>query len=97
MAAESCGRSGVVGKSQPDLVGVSVVDDGHMLLVFETGERRLFDLAPFIARGGAYGLLADRAYLERVSIVDCGLALGWPDGQEVYPEALFDCSVPVGA
>ena len=36
--------------------------------------------------------LRDDEYLKLVRIIDGGMALGWPDGQEVYPEALFAMS-----
>ena len=68
----------------------------ELLLEFETGERRLFDAAPFIDCGGSYGRLAEERYFAQVRIIDGGLALGWPEGQEVYPEALYEFSTPVG-
>ena len=46
----------------------------------------------FLKRGGAYERLRDDEYLKLVRIIDGGMALGWPDGQEVYPEALFAMS-----
>lgn len=81
-------------KSQPDLVSVKPCGNSCLLLEFETNEVRKLDVRPFIERGGTYRLLDDEAYFEQVRIIDGGMALGWPDGQEVYPEALFDMSVP---
>ncbi len=82
-------------KSQPDLTRVVPKGGSRLLLEFETGQKRLFDAAPFIERGGSYELLRDERYFEQVRIIDGGMALGWPGGQEVYPEALFEMSEPV--
>ena len=79
-----------MGKSQPDLTRVEPRGGSELLLEFETGERRLFDAAPFIDCGGSYGRLAEERYFAQVRIIDGGLALGWPEGQEVYPEALYE-------
>ena len=49
------------------------------------------DLVEVVAEGGCL-LLLDDEYLKLVRIIDGGMALGWPDGQEVYPEALFAMS-----
>ena len=55
------------------------------------------DLVEVVAEGGCLLLLEferlrDDEYLKLVRIIDGGMALGWPDGQEVYPEALFAMS-----
>lgn len=85
-------RGMVMNKSQPDLVEV-VAEGGRLLLLeFETGELRRLDVSSFLKRGGAYERLRDDEYLKLVRIIDGGMALGWPDGQEVYPEALFAMS-----
>ena len=85
-----------MGKSQPDFTKVEPKGGSELLLEFEMGERRLFDAAPFIDCGGSYGRLAEERYFAQVRIIDGGLALGWPEGQEVYPEALYEFSTPVG-
>ena len=51
-----------MGKSQPDLTRVEPRGGSELLLEFETGERRLFDAAPFIDCGGSYGRLAEERY-----------------------------------
>lgn len=93
--AEENALRGTAGKSQPDLVSVLSEGSGMLLLEFETGERRRLDVSPFIERGGAYELLRDGAYLAKARIIDFGMALGWPDGQGVCPEVLFDLSEPL--
>ena len=92
---EEQGKFVGMSKSQPALTGISPEGCCLLLLEFETGERRKLDLMPFIARGGAYERLADDEYAALARIIDGGLAIGWPEGQEVYPEALFDLSVPL--
>lgn len=84
-------------KSQPDLVKVASAGNCSLLLEFETGERRLLDVSSFADRGGLYDLLRNDEYLRLARVIDGGLAIGWPEGQEVYPEALFEMSVPVEA
>ena len=78
-------RGMVMNKSQPDLVEVVAEGGCLLLLEFETGELRRLDVSSFLKRGGD-------EYLKLVRIIDGGMALGWPDGQEVYPEALFAMS-----
>ncbi|HIW77000.1 MULTISPECIES: DUF2442 domain-containing protein [Gordonibacter] len=82
-------------KSQPDLTRVEPKGGTTLLLEFETGEQRLFDAAPLIAYGDAYRPLEDERYFKHARIIDGGMALAWPAGQEVCPEALFELSVPV--
>ena len=80
-------RGMVVNKSQPDLVDVVAEGGCLLLLEFETGELRRLDVSSFLKRGGAYERLRDDEYLKLVRLLDGGLALGWPDGPELYPEA----------
>ena len=76
-------RGMVMNKSQPDLVEVVAEGGCLLLLEFETGELRRLDVSSFLKRGGAYERLRDDEYLKLVRIIDGGMALGWPDGQEV--------------
>lgn len=89
------GKVVAMNKSQPDLIEVAAEGRCTLLLKFETGEIRRLDVTSFAERGGMYGLLRNDDYLRLARVIDDGLAIGWPDGQEVYPEALFDLSTPV--
>lgn len=82
-------------KSQPGLVEVAAEGCCSLLLKFETGEIKRLDVSSFAERGGAYERLRDDDYLRLVHVIDGGMAVGWPDGQEIYPEALYEDSVLV--
>lgn len=83
-------------KSQPALIEVAAEGHCSLLLKFETGEMRRLDVTPFVKRGGAYERLGDDEYLRLASVIDDGMSVGWPGGQEIYPEALYEDSVLVG-
>ena len=79
---------------EPHIVAVAVEDPRHLLLDYETGERRRFDASPWF-KGDFFGRLRDEAYFNQVRVIDGGVAVGWPDGQDVGPEDLYALSTPV--
>ncbi|NHM15759.1 DUF2442 domain-containing protein [Eggerthellaceae bacterium zg-887] len=69
------------------VVGAKVVDDLCMLVVFNTGETRLFDASELLSCE-AFKPLEDRAVFESFSI-DHG-AITWNDGAiDIAPEGLY--------
>ena len=79
---------------QPNLTSVEAIDGCVLLLTYETGERKLFDVAPY-ANGSWYGELADDAYFKRVSLLPGGVGIEWPNGQDVAPHELYERGIPV--
>jgi hypothetical protein len=74
----------------PDIIAVIANDDFSLTLEYETGERRIFDVRPYMELG-IFQELKNPAYFQRV-----GVSLGtiaWPHGQDFCPDTLFEKSV----
>lgn len=80
--------------SEPHVVAVSAEDSRHLLLEYETGERKRFDASPWF-KGEFFSRLGDAEYFQRVRVIDGGMAVGWPEGQDIGPEDLYDLGVSV--
>lgn len=78
---------------QPRLTAVSPVENHHLLLTYETGEKRIFNVAPYIV-GSWYSELTDEAYFCSVSLLPGGTGIEWLHGQDIAPHELYELSVP---
>lgn len=78
---------------QPRIMAVAADQDLKLHLVYETGERKCFDVRPY-ASGAWYGELADSSYFCRVKRLPDGTGVEWPHGQDIAPHELYDLSVP---
>ena len=76
---------------QPKVTAVKPLPDYKLLLDFETGERKIFDVTPYI-RGDWYGKLRDVDVFRTVHVA--GISIAWADGQDIAPHELYDDSVP---
>lgn len=76
---------------QPKVTAVKPLPDYKLLLDFETGERKIFDVMPYI-RGDWYGKLRDVDVFRTVHVA--GISIAWADGQDIAPHELYDDSVP---
>lgn len=75
-------------------VSVEPLDNFLLRIGFDNGEIRIFDVKPLI-RGSWMGELADQAYFKTVRIG--GLSVEWPHDQDICPDQLYECSIPVTA
>ena len=75
-------------------VSVTPLENYCLRVTFDNGEIRIFDVKPLI-RGSWMGELADPSYFKTVRIG--GLSVEWPHEQDVCPDQLYECSVPVSA
>lgn len=75
---------------QPNVKTVQPLPDYMLLLEYENGEKRLFDVKPYIA-GSWFGQLQDEAVFRTVH--PCGTTVEWADGQDIAPHELYDLSV----
>ena len=73
-------------------VTVTPMDNYLLRVGFDNGEIRIFDVKPLI-RGSWMGELADTSYFKSVHIG--GLSVEWPHEQDICPDQLYECSVPV--
>ncbi len=81
--------------SFPNIEKVSVLENHRLLVAYETGEKRIFDMTSYI-RGSWMGELADPEYFAQVSIDPMFRdTVVWPHEQDVAPHELYELSVPV--
>jgi len=80
--------------NEPRLTKVIPNDDHTLLLHYETGEIKLFDVKPYI-RGTFLGQLQEPAYFKTVQIFPNGKGLKWKNGQDLAPHELYETSVPI--
>lgn len=74
---------------QPNLKAVTPLDDHKLLLLYETGEEKVFDVLPYIGDGW-YGELRDKSYFMRVRMLEDGYGIEWPHGQDIAPHELYE-------
>ncbi len=76
---------------QPAIVKVEPVRDNALILLYETGERKKFDVSPYI-KGSWFGKLADFSYFSTVHLLPNGSGIEWADGQDIAPHELYENS-----
>jgi hypothetical protein len=75
-----------------DIVKVQVGNDAVLLLEFETGEQRCFDMTPLLDQKPWLHIkpahLFSRAFVANGTVT-------WPENIDIAPETLYDLSVPM--
>lgn len=74
-----------------DVIHVEPLPDHTLRLVFENGERRRFDMKPFLTRNPFDRLVPIPLFL--LARVDSGTVI-WPGGLDIAPETLWSRSQP---
>ena len=74
---------------QPKIVGLVPLADYKLQLCYETGEEKIFDVAPYI-QGDWYGRLRDVEYFKAARILPGGTGVEWADGQDIAPHELYE-------
>lgn len=77
---------------RPTAIQVEVVCAYKILVEFDNGEKKCFDVEPYI-KGEWYGMLGSFDYFKQV--VTDGYTVLWPDGQDICPDELYDLGKPV--
>lgn len=75
-----------------DVVRVEAKSDYTLLLEFENGEKRVFDMAPLMGRKPFVQLKGSPLFTK--ASVEYGTVV-WPGNIDIAPETLYDRSVPV--
>lgn len=70
----------------PKAVEVSPLPDYRLSVLFDNGERRIFDVKPYL-HGEWFSELLDESIFQQVRIA--GLSVAWPDGQDIAPDCLY--------
>lgn len=74
-----------------DVVKVVATPDYKLDLEFENGERRIFDMSPYMDKRPFASLKASPLFL--MARVDYGTVV-WPGNIDIAPETLYDRSQP---
>ena len=75
-----------------DVVRVEAKSDYTLLLEFENGEKRVFDMAPLMNKKPFAHLKGSPLFTK--ASVDYGTVV-WPGNIDIAPETLYDRSLPV--
>lgn len=76
---------------RPTAVQVKAVCPYEIVVVFDNGEKKCFDVAPYI-KGEWYGQLRCLDYFKQVQTD--GYTVVWPDGQDICPDELYELGQP---
>jgi hypothetical protein len=74
------------------VVHVVPQDDFHLRIKFNTGETRLFDARPYLAKGVFQRLKDPALFMQAYVAFD---TVCWPGNLDIAPETLYDRSVPI--
>ena len=77
---------------RPTAREVKPLENYKIEVLFNNGERKIFDVKPYI-KGSWYGELNDPAYFR--SVFANGFTVEWANGQDLCPDELYHNSVPV--
>jgi len=80
--------------NEPKILSISPMPDYRLMLQFDTGERKIFDVNPYI-KGSWFGQLKDTSYFTQVQIISHGEGIAWPDGQDIAPHELYELGTSV--
>ena len=75
-----------------DVLKVTVLPEYRLALEFENGERRLFDMNPYMEKKPFVKLKGSPVF--KCAYVDYGTVV-WPGDIDIAPETLYDQSVPL--
>jgi hypothetical protein len=78
----------------PYVRDVHPLDDYQLEVVFENGERRVFDVRPYLQRG-VFVRLQNRAAFQAARVV--AGSIEWPGGLDLSYDTLYLESQPIGA
>ncbi len=76
---------------RPTAVKVKPLDNYLLDITFDNGERKIFDVKPYI-KGDWYSELADKIYFKSVAVN--GFSVEWANGQDLCPDELYSLSIP---
>ena len=76
----------------PMVIDVVPQDDYSVVVTFETGEIKKFNVKPYIS-GEWFGKLCDMSLLNTVR--PAGNTIEWADGQDIAPHELYDLSINI--
>lgn len=78
-------------ENRPKVAKVEPKEDHTLLLTFENGEERVFDITPYLKN--FFSELEDLEYFKKVYVEDGSIA--WPHGQDLAYDMLYYKSKPL--
>jgi hypothetical protein len=75
-----------------EVKSVKAMENYILLLTFENGEQRCFDVKPFL-NTGVFRSLKDPAMFNTVRV--CFDSIAWANNVDIAPETLYDESRPI--
>jgi hypothetical protein len=75
-----------------DVISVEARKDNTLIIVFENGEKRCFDMRPYLEKAPFLKLKNTMQFLK--ATVENGTVV-WPGNIDIAPETLWDLSEPV--
>ena len=76
----------------PKLINVEPINDYKLMLSYETGEKKIFDVLPYMS-GAWYEELYNENVFKTVHLISNGYGIEWENGQDIAPHELYDMSV----
>ncbi len=77
---------------RPTVIKVIPQDDYKVYLEFDNGEKKSFDVKPYI-KGNWFGKLNDKSYFS--AVMPNGFNIEWPEGQDICPDDLYYNSLEI--
>jgi hypothetical protein len=73
----------------PKVIDVKPLDNYRLYIVYETNEKKIFDVTPYI-KGEWFGKLKNISVFNTVK--PCKNTVEWADGQDIAPHELYENS-----
>ncbi len=77
---------------QPRICMLETKAPYFLILTYETGEVKRFDVLPYMS-GEWHGELKNPEYFEMVHVLPSGTGIVWPNGQDIAPHELYENSL----
>ena len=72
-----------------EVVDVSAIDNYHLILKFNDGTTKIFDMRPLLW-GEVFAPLNDPQYFKQVYVDREAGTVAWPNGADVAPDTLYN-------
>ncbi len=76
----------------PTLMNLEIMPPAELKLVYENGEKRIFDVSPLFSRGMFKTLLDPSIFTSAKVSFD---TVEWANGVDIDPETLYADSIPI--
>ena len=77
---------------RPTAINVVTKPDYNLLVTFDNGETRLFDVKPYFGFKAFQELIGSHLFN---TVKPAGLSIEWLNGQDICPDELYENSIPI--